>query len=358
MKREVTNKGFDSNGRLEWLDVLKCIVMYLVVVGHAVPKGTNDTLGYYIYSFHMPLFFMISGMTFYLQCAKREFTLNKLIKNKAKTLLWPYLVFSLAALPLWLFNFRIISKDSSMRIFELMLGMVYSNEEQVSSTSNAMWFLPTLFLALILFWLILQWAQNDEKIYTLTVLIIACFGYGVSITKKDFNSPWHIYTVPIALVFILAGYLFVKHYKNVEKYLGGPIKQLLFIIIGGVGAMLCAYNNVKISMAINEYGSFWLFCGSVIGFSLLCIIISKWIPAFKLFKLIGRNTVVILAFHSPMFRTLEKWSDTTAQLMTEHPVLMATGVFVCLIPICWIVEKFLPFLLGRPYGKFSKKTEK
>ncbi len=35
------NNSFDSNGRLEWLDVLKCIVMYLVVVGHAVPKGTN-----------------------------------------------------------------------------------------------------------------------------------------------------------------------------------------------------------------------------------------------------------------------------------------------------------------------------
>lgn len=44
-----------SNGRLEWIDVLKCIGMLLVVVGHASQGGTPDTYRYYIYSFHMPL---------------------------------------------------------------------------------------------------------------------------------------------------------------------------------------------------------------------------------------------------------------------------------------------------------------
>lgn len=107
-------------------------------------------------------------------------------------------------------------------------------------------------------------------------------------------------------------------------------------------------------MAVNTYGSFVLFAGAMICFSMICIIISMWIPSFRILKFIGRNTVVILAFHAPMFRTFEHWSAESFWLITEHPIITATIVFILLIPVCWIVEKCLPFLLGRPYGKFAK----
>lgn len=64
MKNECLKKGEElmvlkeslEHGRLQWLDVLKCLTMLLVVIGHAVPKSAPDTLGYYICFFHMPLF--------------------------------------------------------------------------------------------------------------------------------------------------------------------------------------------------------------------------------------------------------------------------------------------------------------
>lgn len=90
----------NSGGRLEWIDVLKCLGMLLVVVGHASHGGTPDTYRYYIYSFHMPLFFIISGMTFYLQCQKRSFDFVSLVKNKAKGLVWPYFVLSFLTVPI------------------------------------------------------------------------------------------------------------------------------------------------------------------------------------------------------------------------------------------------------------------
>ena len=62
--------GRDSHGicenRILWVDAARGIGMMLVVLGHAISDTTMDNpllsrLFYFIYSFHMPLFFFISG---------------------------------------------------------------------------------------------------------------------------------------------------------------------------------------------------------------------------------------------------------------------------------------------------------
>ena len=45
--------------RLDWLDMAKGIGMILVVYGHSY--GPSN---YYVYLFHMPLFFILSGFLF------------------------------------------------------------------------------------------------------------------------------------------------------------------------------------------------------------------------------------------------------------------------------------------------------
>lgn len=46
--------------RIVWIDTLKALGIIAVVVGHVVP----GTLAKIIFSFHMPLFFFISGFLF------------------------------------------------------------------------------------------------------------------------------------------------------------------------------------------------------------------------------------------------------------------------------------------------------
>lgn len=53
--------------RIEWVDILKGIAIICVFIGHT----TNDNYGnisgllhMWIYSFHMPLFFFLSGYVF------------------------------------------------------------------------------------------------------------------------------------------------------------------------------------------------------------------------------------------------------------------------------------------------------
>lgn len=46
--------------RIAWVDIAKAIAIIGMIVGHEV---TNDTLRIFIFSFHMPLFFILSGYT-------------------------------------------------------------------------------------------------------------------------------------------------------------------------------------------------------------------------------------------------------------------------------------------------------
>ena len=47
--------------RISWIDVTKGIAIYLVILGHSlIGLKVND----YIFAFHMPLFFIASGLLF------------------------------------------------------------------------------------------------------------------------------------------------------------------------------------------------------------------------------------------------------------------------------------------------------
>lgn len=349
---KVTNDS-NSKGRLEWIDVLKCLGMLLVVLGHASEESAAGTYRYYIYSFHMPLFFIISGMTFYLQCQRRTFDFIEIVKNKAKGLVWPYFALSFLTIPIWIVNFRILThRDQSFA--ELIYAIFYSHQHHIPGPSNALWFCPTLFLTLIVFWLINQWAENNEKILTLAVMVVGAFGYSVSLRENNFYTPWHIETIPIALMCLLGGWLFIKHKDFFANVLGGKKRQILWCVVLLPSAYFCAKYNVKISMALNTYGSFILFAGAVIGFSLICVIISQNIPCLEIFKLIGRNTIVVLAFHAPVFRFLERISEESADFLKNYPIVTGCLVFVAMIPLCFIFEKWFPFLLGRSRKKYLK----
>ena len=70
--------------RLEYIDIIKGIGIFLVVLGHVT---TNQNAYHFIYAFHMPLFFIIEGMFLH---DKPGF-----IRKQAKSLLLPYISFGL-----------------------------------------------------------------------------------------------------------------------------------------------------------------------------------------------------------------------------------------------------------------------
>ena len=109
-----------NNIRIEWIDIAKGMAIFLMVCGHtSIPENLSN----WIWSFHMPLFFIVSGMLFY---PERYNSFVAFEQKRCRTLLLPWLVFTLVAVFFY-------PEDS---INTLLSGQ----------NLFALWFLPVLFM--------------------------------------------------------------------------------------------------------------------------------------------------------------------------------------------------------------------
>ena len=93
----------EKNSRLDWVDYAKAIGIILVVYGHVargiyhagieIPREFYEIVDRAIYSFHMPLFFFLSGIFFFDSLFKQE--KGKFVSRKVDTIVYPYLVWSI-----------------------------------------------------------------------------------------------------------------------------------------------------------------------------------------------------------------------------------------------------------------------
>lgn len=77
--------------RIKWIDILRAIAIIFVVIGHTLTEGEVQT---YFYSFHIPLFFFISGMLF----KNKEEKFATFLIKKIKQLLVPYFCFGIVSI--------------------------------------------------------------------------------------------------------------------------------------------------------------------------------------------------------------------------------------------------------------------
>ncbi|MBY0579675.1 MAG: acyltransferase family protein [Burkholderiales bacterium] len=136
-----------SGERWDWVDVAKGIGIILVVYGH-VARGlfhagiyqdqtSFDLIDKIIYSFHMPLFFFLSGIFCISSFEKRGM---KLVFNKIDTVFYPYILWSLiqGSVEIAMSNFtnQHVSPES-------LLAILWQPRAQF-------WFLYTLFFVFLL----------------------------------------------------------------------------------------------------------------------------------------------------------------------------------------------------------------
>ena len=108
--------------RIKWIDLTKGVAIFLMVCGHT---GIPSLISNWIWSFHMPLFFIISGMLF---CPTKYTNIQKFIHRRIQTLIIPYITFSI-----------IVLATSENRISDLWIFEGWMN-------GCALWFLPVLFM--------------------------------------------------------------------------------------------------------------------------------------------------------------------------------------------------------------------
>lgn len=164
--------------KINWLLILQGWAMLWVVIGHS-PLGLENMPNYvsvmykFAYSFHMPLFIMISGYLFQLTKLSRiEGPIGggnfvKIICDKLVRLGIPFLVFTFIAMVMKVMFPGDMARQTSLSIQEFLMAIV----NPFDGPLNEMWFVLTIlwFFAFAPIWL---WAsQRKETEYVLLVLL-------------------------------------------------------------------------------------------------------------------------------------------------------------------------------------------
>lgn len=271
--------------RIIWVDTLKFIGIFFVVLGH-LSLPSNITI--YIYSFHMPLFFLLAGFVYK---AKTDECSRTFIQKKYNSILSPYLLFSFISYLFWILIGRHFGEDKLLDINPLkpFIGIFYANGHDHWMQHNLpLWFLPCLFLVELIFFTIDRKTNNiKQKMSIVTLFVLIGF-----LNSKTINIPLPLSanTAFIALSFFSFGYLA----KDKISKINPPIYLSLILI---VIAYFISKTNQRVDMQSNQYNNIVLFYFSALLNIVGYIGIVKKLPQISIFNFFGRNTIIILAFH-------------------------------------------------------------
>ena len=246
----------------------------------------------------MPIFFIISG---YFFTFKHQETLPFKIYfvKKIKTLLIPYIIIGL----LLYYPLYIVNHDVTPALYIKQVFFYNDNTEQMVS---AFWFLTALFIANILYYLLVKYLQTKTRVSIIICLsTLAIFNGNISLIHLPFSANAGI----IGLVSCLIG-RFIRNSEIKKRYINYLFNLNIFvtIILTFLVIKLIKY-NILVDMK-NSCGNFLLFYLNVILSYIIIINYSKYILNFlnitKLSLLlnwllhIGKNSIFFVCFNFPI----------------------------------------------------------
>lgn len=224
--------------RLDWIDIAKGIAIILVIVGHTVPNPSP--LRHAIFSFHMPVIFILAGYTF------RPKPWRELLSGSVPRLLVPYLVLGLAWQgPTFLMSGAPLTGDTLVAGLETIVFASGVGVPGLGVAAVGMaWFLAALFTSRLLFnaLMLLFDARELGVVYQgVACTVIAFCGLSVSrllgvYLPLDFDLSCYI------VLLMWAGYT-VRH-RGLEPSVDKP---LLFIASGVVWLAFAALSGLELS---------------------------------------------------------------------------------------------------------------
>lgn len=236
--------------------------MLLVVVGHSFigkpgqGPAWENALFHFAYSFHMPLFMLVSGWLFYLTRIKinnlegrgEHWSYCKMIKDKALRLLLPGMVFSVLAFAVKLAFPSEMSRQAELSLTEIAHAFLYPNDNPF----RELWFIATLFWLFLLtplwnfilskkwvMWLVLVVLTVIHFVHLTTdfLCISRVFGYaiwfylGLLISKEDLVDkvlawkPWLTFIIGVII------YVIGKYTNPFVTTIGGIVFSFAFAIL-------------------------------------------------------------------------------------------------------------------------------
>lgn len=301
-------------------DIMKDIAILLVIIGHA--SETPQWLRIGIYSFHMPLFFVISGYFFHCK------PFDQMVMSSAKRLLLPYTFTFVIMMCYTLLAFS-INNNISYLLSALSCVLFPTNLRYHGiGIASPLWFLLALFWCRIIFNKLINIGDVSRDI------LIFFMGWIFSIFPMLRTFPLAVMQGISALVFFNMGYVLKQHeMKN-------NLKIFALILVGVWGYALF---NSRIDMMNLRYDNFLIdILGALGGIYIIYLLSKNIVCKFnllkRLFAYIGRYSLVVLCAHAVLryvgFRKYLPFQDTYFGTVIEIILCVASISLVYRIPYC------------------------
>ncbi len=286
--------------RFEVLDIAKGIGIFFVVFAHI---NSTPALLAYIYSFHMPLFFMISGMLF----NKEKYPhFSCFIKRRIKTLICPYVLFYIASLCI-VFLLQCATKGFSWtllhKFYENFLQMFLS-QGSAKVINAPLWFVPCLFAVEIVYYFVSKIKGRYNIVIIAVSSVLTFCGWLLESGYLPFDNkilPWSLDSALFALGFYAFGNLTygkVKYaVKKIEENKYRTLIAVTSVILCAIMLVPLVRLNGKISLGSKVLNNgFLLYASGLIGTAGI-ISASVLLKKSKLLKFCGLHSFYIMATH-------------------------------------------------------------
>ena len=285
------NRGqAEARLRLDWVDVARGLGILAVVIGHVWTRGPlRDAM----YSFHMPLFFLLSGMLSRPHPVG-DFTRRQVIGQKR-----PYAVFLAALLALdqvieTAKGHRPIFHQWPEDIVPILLGGFW-----LRGPFTIFWFVPCLMVARILFNLALnRWPDPFDRRWAIALPPMLALAYALGWWTQA--SVLGLLSVPMAFVLLWVGAAWPR-----LRWHNGMILPLGLLALAGLSGL-----SPTINMKAADYGWPLLSIGSAVATSLLLVRLSASVAPFaRPIAALGRESLAIMYCHVAVIHYLTPYLD-------------------------------------------------
>lgn len=328
-----------NSKRVEWIDTAKGIGLILVILGHL----KIDYLSAWIYTFHMPLFFFLSGVVF----SGAKYSFKEFLLKRIKSLVIPY--FSLGIV-IWLFY-------AVVNIFVGQENGLYgSNIEMLKNFIFqehfwTVWFLACLFLTEILYFILVKLLGKNFLILSVASVFICSFGL-IRYRMGYGGLPWNLDIALVAQFFVHCGYILKNSVKLKDFIFGNrgisySVKILLFLGMNLFAGILCIkVAHQSLDMSVGLYGNELLTIISALSGTLFIVMLSEKIHC-RFISYLGRNTMIIFAWHSRIIIVLCNYIYAAVGIFQTGTFIenilytLATFVviFIVLIPVNELIKR-------------------
>lgn len=290
--------------RIKYIDLCKGLGILMVTLGHVTTLA--NPLDQWMSSMKLSIFFVAAGYLICYTDSYQKQTLKRYIVKLIKSLIVPYLLFSAfgIAFRFWAMVMQHTVNMDSIKSYifaTITLRGIF-----------ALWFLPVLFFAEILFFCLIRYAPKALKLLVILIppLIATWYGGYLEQLKLVLSPLWYerisfvlfpIGKTIVALWYLYIGYLGCKVCRQIQN---GKILFLIGIIFSAANIYM-SQQNMEVDMNHMEFGirPELFFIGGILG-SFGALLVFEFLErywSFPILNYFGKNSLILMSTQRPFY---------------------------------------------------------